>query len=92
MEINHDGQYSVKCKNRNIIDSVISTVASAWLVVVVGAEKIINNSATLDNNRNRLGAIKLYSNRNENSITFFLSVLSCSAVECRCAGTLSSSS
>lgn len=92
MEINHDGQYSVKCKNRNIIDSVISTVASAWLVVVVGAEKIINNSATLDNNRNRLGAIKLYSNRNENSITFFLSVLSCSAVECHCAGTLSSSS
>lgn len=94
MEINHDGQYSVKCKNRNIIDSVISTVASASasLVVVVGAEKIINNSATLDNNRNRLGAIKLYSNRNENSITFFLSVLSCSAVECRCAGTLSSSS
>lgn len=73
MEINHDGQYSVKCKNRNIIDSVISTVASASasLVVVVGAEKIINNSATLDNNRNRLGAIKLYSNRNENSITFF---------------------
>lgn len=29
MEINHDGQYSVKCKNRNIIDSVISTVAAA---------------------------------------------------------------
>lgn len=61
MEIHHDGHCSVKCTQceNNIYDSVTCDVVN-----------IINNSATLDNNRNRLGAIKLYSNRNENSITF----------------------